>query len=444
MKLERRDSTIPNLLAPIGDPPKAGKTSLDPFEAVEVVKAAMYNVSDRVVGRQQLVEQTLLALLSREHQLIQARTGTAKTLYAGTVFGQFMAETFFLQFTRTTPEEAIFGAIDLKRFKQGVLWHDTKGTIVTADLAFLDELMDANEYIMRALLGILNERVFSFGKQVEDARLHTAIAATNLIRRTELTEPVIDRFLFQAQISPDMTSLQELLMDRIYAKHGGRLVSPKTPIPMDIPRQLARIVKGENKDRLITCSFSLLFLKNQIIRRYRELTTQERQKKDPKTEMLFISPRTIAKCRDVLNASALLHHRNKVEPGDLLALRFALVAISGGDIRGNKLPPQEALFLQAIDETLAAYSNSDLSLVEELMRLNEFIEAFKHGEDLEAIKQLKSSLARKILQLLGVLSWQDVTEQTFIQTLEALKIDKPPIDEIRNDLIRKVKANNRE
>lgn len=86
---------IPSVLTPVRDFGVGGRDgSLDVHESVEALKVAMGGVTNRVVGRERLVEQTTLAILSREHQLIFSRTGTAKTLYAQSVFGEFDAETF--------------------------------------------------------------------------------------------------------------------------------------------------------------------------------------------------------------------------------------------------------------------------------------------------------------------------------------------------------------
>lgn len=435
-----RNHQIPSLLKPNRDFRVGSKEgSMDIHESVESLKAAMNRVSDRVVGRERLVEQTLLAILAREHQLIFSRTGTAKTLYAQSVFQEFTAETFSIQLTRGTTEDAVVGALDLNELRAGRIWHRTQSSIVTADFAFLDEFMDANDMVLRSILGILNERRFTKGEQIQDARLHTAIAVTNYLRQSEMSEAVMDRFLFRATLDPKTTTLNEMLIDRVYGRHNGRVVSPKNPLPMDVPSRLAKIVKGENPEHLIATSYAILFLKNQIIRKYVELATAEKRKTNPKADEIYVSPRTMAKARDVLNASALFNHRFEVTGEDLTALRFILTTVSGQDapVGADKDPE---LFFDSVDQVMNAYSQDDLEHVERIMLINEYFEAFESGEPVEAMRR-RLSIVQRILEFFGLSHWEEVSAETFRSSLAAMNIRNPQIDGVRKELIQKIDGN---
>jgi len=431
---------IPSLLVPNKDyRPNGREGSLDIQESIEALKAGMTRVSNRVVGRERLVEQTLLAVLAREHQLIFSRTGTAKTLYAQSVFGEFNAETFSIQLTRGTTEEAVVGAYDLDEFKAGRIWHRTQNSIVTADFAFLDEFMDANDMVLRSILGILNERRFSKGEQTQDAKLHSAIAVTNYLRHSDMSEAVMDRFLFKAKIDPQTTTLNQMLIDRVYGLHKGNVIVPEIPLKMDVPRGLSKIVKGENPDWLIVASHSVLFLKNQIIRKYVELVTAERRKNDSEAEEVYVSPRTLAKSRDVLNASALLNHRFEVTGDDLLALRFILTTISGHEGQVN-IGNEQDIFFQAVDQVTNSYSQEELGHVERVMLINEYFEAFKSGETVEAMKK-RPSFIQRILEYFHLASWEEVNTNTFKSALSAMSIRNPEVIEMRDELIQRIENN---
>lgn len=439
-KTESAD-TIPSLLVPNRDFGVGGKEgSLDIHESVEVLKTSMSRVSGRVVGRERLVEQTLLAILSREHLLIFSRTGTAKTLYAQSVFGEFDAETFTIQLTKGTTEEAVVGAYDLNEFKAGRIWHRTQNSIVTADFAFLDEFMDANDMVLRSILGVLNERRFSKGEQTQEARLHTAIAVTNYLRQSDMAEALMDRFLFRAKLDPSSTALNDMLVDRVYQMHNGKVIKPEKPLSMDVLRDLTKTVKGENPDQPITSSYAMLFLKNQIVRKYVELVTAERRKGNSKAEELYISPRTIAKARDVMNASALLKHRFEVTGEDLLALRFVLTTISGRDGKVGTDKEQE-LFFEAVDQVITSYTEDDLGQVERLMTINEHFEAFNNGRSVEAMRTSGLSIIRVILEFFGLSRWEQVSVDTFRSALTGLKIRNPQIQGMRDELVQKIDSN---
>lgn len=436
---QARRPELPSLLIPNRDFGVGSEGSLDIHGSIEALKAAMHRVADRVVGREQLVEQTALAILSREHQLIFSRPGTAKTLYAQSVFGEFDAETFAIQFTKGTTEEAVVGAYDLDEFKAGRIWHRTQGSIVTADFAFLDEFMDANDMVLRAIMGVLNERMFTKGEQIEQANLHSAIAVTNYLRQSDMAEAVMDRFLFQARLDPKTTTLNDMLIDRVYGRHNGRVIKPDSPLPIDIPRELAKVVKGEDPEQIITASYAILFLKNQIIRKYVELATAERRKTNAQANEVYVSPRTMAKARDVLNASALLNHRFEVTGDDLVALRFILTTISGqdGQIALNR---EQELFLEAVDQVTNSYGQNELGQVERLMQINEFYEAFKSDVPVEGRRRMPA-IVQRILEFFGLVRWEDVSLETFRSTLSGMSIGNPEIDRMRTDLIQKIDSN---
>ncbi|MFA5933031.1 MAG: AAA family ATPase [Microgenomates group bacterium] len=416
------------------------KTSLDTFEAVDSLKGAMKNVSQRVVGRDKLVSQTLLALLTKEHQLIFARPGTAKSLYGKTVFGQFEnAQTFSIQLSQGTTEEKLIGAYDLAMFNDGILWNKTEGSIITANFAFLDEFMDANDMVLRTLLGILNEREFINGQQHEKAKLHTAIATTNYLRVTDASEAVLDRMLFKARLNPEVDIFDQVLIDRVYSKHNGHVVAPDQYIPMEVLAELSGIVNGDNPNRLITASNAVLFLKNQLIRNFVEGVYEQRKQKDSKANRPYISPRTIAKSRNTLNASALLHGRFEVTGQDLSTLRYLLTTVQndGGATTQND---EDESFLKALDDTLGAFSGKDLEDIEHLFKINDFYEAYRENRQIEAKK--RDNIFKKpftlLSEILGVTSWVEVNQNTFSNTLTAMNISNPEVQKVRESILHRI------
>lgn len=424
-----------DLLAPQGEPFRGNLSDFpDTPQMVEAMKWTMRNVARRVVGRETLASQTLLALLTREHQLIFSKTGTAKSLYAETVFGQFAAETFSIQFTTGAAEEAVVGAYDLAKFREGVIWHNTEKSLVTAEFAFLDEFMDANDMVLRSILGILNERKFSKGKQLEQARLHSAIATTNYIRRSGMSEAVVDRFLFQARINPETSLLDQLLIDRVYAEHNGRIIKPEKPLPIDVLRALSRIVKGESSTN-INATNALFFLKNQLIKNYTDMLTDQRRKQNKDAERPYVSPRKLAKARDVLNASALLQGRLEVTVEDLPALRFMLTTISGSGEDGSQ---EEEIFYKALDHTLASFTQAELTNVEKIMLIYEYYEAYRDGKLVEATRADEPAILRYIKSLLGFASWEDANDEVFLQTLRAIEVRSLEVAKLKDDLAGKI------
>lgn len=430
---------FPNLLTPVdGRPTPYRGRSADVSQAVEFFKAALLEVGDSVPGRTQLLQQTALALLTRRHQLLISRAGTGKSLYGESVFAHFQGDVFKAQFSQGTRLETILGGLDLELFHQGKLWHNTTRSLVTADFAYLDEFMNASDVVLEALLGILNERRFVQGEQQEEARLHTALAMTNHLKFSAISEPVLDRFLFKASIDPQGDALNDLLIDMAYARHHGRVERPEHPLPLEMLKELTAIVLGEHPHQEIEASHAILFLKNEVIESFVNLSAaRARASGDGRTPLAdgYVSPRTKAASRDVLNASALLHHRREVDRSDLQALRFVLTIIPGND-RALGDPGQD-IFTEALQSTLQSFTEADLQTVEDLATIAQTFNWFAHGTPLEAQKA-HSRIIRFFLTLIGKTSWHEVTYDTFIEALQGKQIPNPRVNALREEILEEV------
>ena len=411
---------------------------LDVPQAVEVFKASLLDVADLVPGRMHLLQQTALALLSRRHQLLISRAGTGKSLYGDAVFGHFEGVTFKAQFTQGTRVETVLGGLDLKLFHEGKLWHDTTHSLVTADFAYLDEFMNSNDLVLEAMLSILNERRFTQGEQQEDARLHTALAMTNHLKYSAISEPILDRFMFKATIDPHGDTLNDIRIDLAYAKHHGHPEPPEHPIPLHVLRELSDVVVGAHPDRGVEASHDMLFLKNELIETYMRLH-------DARVRSLavagshpadsYVSPRTKAASRDVLNACALLHHRGHVTKDDLSALRYVLTTISGND---RAIPdPSQDTFTEALHTTLASFTESDLQTVNDLTTIAQTFGWFTHGTALES-QPAHGRVVRMFLSLIGKGSWHEVSYDTFVDALRSRDIPNGRVNELREEILEEI------
>lgn len=428
----------PNLLTPAdGRPFVYNGGAPDLPHAIEAFKSALLDVAESVPGRTLLLQQTALALLTRRHQLLISRAGTGKSLYGESVFGHFEGSCFKAQFSQGTRLETVLGGLDLKLFHEGKLWHNTAHSLVTADFAYLDEFMNANDLVLEALLGILNERRFQQGEQQEEARLHTALAMTNHLKLSAISEPILDRFLFKASIDPHGDQLNDILIDLAYATHHGRAMRPEHPIPLAVLQDLSAIVTGVHPERSIEASHDVLFLKNELIEAFIHRNTARRQALGAAATGPdgYVSPRTKAASRDVLNATALLNHRTTVRRQDLQALRFVLTTLPGSD-RAVRDPEQD-IFAEALQSTLAGYSDQDLETVNELTTIAQTFAWYTHGTPLEA-QQGHSRVVRFFLSLIGKTSWHDVTYETFVDALASRDIVNPRVNALREEILEEI------
>src|SRR5437868_5932378 len=105
-------------------------------------------LKQRFVGRDEVIDLIALALVAREHLFLHGPPGTAKSALIRH-FAQAVQGTYFeYMLTRFSEPNEIFGPIDIARLREGVVATVTTGMLPEAELAFLDELFNANSAIL--------------------------------------------------------------------------------------------------------------------------------------------------------------------------------------------------------------------------------------------------------------------------------------------------------
>lgn len=328
---------------------------IDPQEALAGIEAAFAHLRAHFIGRDAVLEQILYALLTREHALIIGDRGLAKSRLARSVFAQFEdpRPPFSLQLTRSTSVGQLVGGLDLKEFERGTYIHNLDGYIVRAHFAFLDELFDANDFVLRSLNGILNEREFLNGAQIEPALLHTAIGTTNFIRDTRESRAVLDRLLFKCIVHRAESTLQRFAIRREFiTSHGGTVKAEAgKAVPFDHLNKLSRIIHGEIPELAIKVPPHILVMLDHIISDF------EREISEKRTDERFVySDRSKNKAIHVVMASALRSGRQTAELRDLAALHYLIPTVGSID--------EEEVFDHALNVMVKAFSTRDRESVD--------------------------------------------------------------------------------
>jgi MoxR-like ATPase len=106
----------------------------------------------------------------------------------------------------------VFGPVDLRRLKEGVVETQTSGMLPEADIAFLDEVFLGSTAILNTLLGILNERTFRRGHTRMSCPLRVCVGASNGLPSDDMLSAFADRFLARIFLQPlPDARLEELL-----------------------------------------------------------------------------------------------------------------------------------------------------------------------------------------------------------------------------------------
>lgn len=270
--------------------------------------------------RDTVVESLMVASVMGEHVLLIGEPGTTKSMIAKTFLRNFVGidhikEVFQTQFSAGTTEESVFGPINVKKLREeGVMEHNVEGMLPTAKVAFMDEIMDASDVILRSLLEILNERRYSKPPQNFDTPLHMAVCTSNYMKVSDNMDAVLDRILFKVNVQYIQDNANRLEFYRAQA----------------VPRKVksgALLLKKEEKYDFnclleLNKALDLIEIPDDVLVKYDEL--QKELHAQLKLKKPF-SDRRLGKLIKVIKVSALFDNRAVAKFEDLDMLKHGLI-----------------------------------------------------------------------------------------------------------------------
>jgi MoxR-like ATPase len=178
-------------------------------QAAQSFRRFFGELRDTYLERETLFTQIELALLCREHVLVVGPPGTAKSAIASAVLGRIIDENtmapslFAKQIAESTVQTDLIGPVDFKVLTEtGRTEYITEDGMLGAVHAFLDEVFDGRDMLLRSILNVLHERELKHGRRVTSGRIECAIMTSNrylsevLARSPELLLAFADRLSF--------------------------------------------------------------------------------------------------------------------------------------------------------------------------------------------------------------------------------------------------------
>lgn len=282
------------------------------------LKRLMAELEQIFPGREDLIAQMTYALACREHVLVTGTYGTGKSDLASTLFSCFEgANLFSIGLSKFMSESQICGPVDIKKLREeSKVENNVHGTLIDCNFAELDEIFDANEPLLRTMLGILNERQFKRGLQMITSSLHTAVACTNgdpkeVANRYPGLTAVIDRFIFQSEVNY-LTEPSDRI--KMYTKYATG-EKPTVRMSYDELAEFSEVVLSRNQ---VTDPY-FYEVYERIISEYKKLCEN-----NPDEKMPNLSDRRCCKLISIVEAHALLNGRFDVELDDILAIKWGL------------------------------------------------------------------------------------------------------------------------
>jgi len=201
------------------------------------------------VARDEAIELLILAAICGEHLLLLGPSGAAKTDLV-TRFAQLIeAQKFSYLLTRFTEPAELFGPVDIEELGKGRYVVNIEKMLPTAEIAFLDEIFHAGSAVLNTLLGIMNERRFHNGSELQRVPLMTLVGAANDLPGDPALAPIADRFLLRLVVEPvSDAEVPELL--RLGWTHEWRRDPTYEPSPISDVEALKRLNRAVREVRV--------------------------------------------------------------------------------------------------------------------------------------------------------------------------------------------------
>jgi len=211
------------------------------FEAAaSAVRDALTDAGRGLVEREAMVELVALSAVAGEHLLVIGPPGTAKSEAVRRTSRALGGSYFEYLLGRFTEPSELFGPVDLRKLREGLVETETSGMLPEAEVAFLDEVFLGSTAILNTLLGILNERTFRRGHTRLRCPLRVCVGASNALPEDDSLAAFADRFLARIFVEPVPDSRLEELLDGGASLWGNGEARSTSLESLDVLAQAAR------------------------------------------------------------------------------------------------------------------------------------------------------------------------------------------------------------
>ena len=358
--------TEPDNIEPVDAEPIAAEPRLE--TAGRLVSDVLGPLKSMFVGKDAVVDLLGVGLVARENVFLYGPPGTAKSAVVNELARRIDGRVFDYLLTRFTEPNEIFGPFDIRQLREGELVTNTEGMLPEADLAFLDELLNANSAILNALLLALNERIFRRGRETRTLPTLLVCAAGNSLPEDETLAALFDRFLLRVPVyNVETERLGEVL------QAGWSLQTPDRPDTATVSVEDLRRLQTLVAEVDLTAVRSVYADTVAAIRRVG----------------IDVSDRRAVRFQRLLAGSAILSGRTVAEVSDLWVLRYTWDRLE-----------QQSVLAQLIGDTIETAGGDDAGPAHPQSAADAMPDAETLARDLESLQaEIRSADDGERLQL---------------------------------------------
>jgi len=199
-------------------------------------------LAEPFVGREEEARVIALGIITGEHVVLIGEPGTCKSALARRAADLINAKFFKYLLTKFTEPDELFGPLDINALKQGRYVRITRNKLPEAEIAFIDEIFNANSAILNMFLTIMNERILYDGYSEIKVPLWTMIAASNTVPDEPELQALYDRFLYRHFVMPVSEDKWRELLDAIWDIERGLYQNPEPVLTMNDIKMINKMV----------------------------------------------------------------------------------------------------------------------------------------------------------------------------------------------------------
>ncbi len=153
----------------------------------------------KFLERENMIDGVLACLFSRHHGCLFGPPGVAKSAIIRDVVGTFSNARYFeTQLHEGSVPDLLIGNISVKELTESDrLIRNYRGKLPDVEVAYIDEVFNANSVTLHSLHSIMNERIFDSGDGIVKVPLISLFGAANIAPKDNNLQAFADRFLYK-------------------------------------------------------------------------------------------------------------------------------------------------------------------------------------------------------------------------------------------------------